>query len=46
MGIKHLNLTVTDVTAAREFLEKYFGLICSGTREMALQLCVIMMDLY
>ncbi|ANE86724.1 MULTISPECIES: VOC family protein [Bacillus] len=32
MGIKHLNLTVTDVTAAREFLEKYFGLICSGTR--------------
>lgn len=32
MGIKHLNLTVTDVTASREFLEKYFGLICSGTR--------------
>ncbi|WP_253265910.1 VOC family protein, partial [Bacillus thuringiensis] len=32
MGIKHLNLTVTDVTASREFLERYFGLICSGTR--------------
>lgn len=32
MGIKHLNLTVADVVAAREFLEKYFGLTCSGTR--------------
>ncbi|MBE5106276.1 VOC family protein [Bacillus thuringiensis] len=32
MKIKHLNLTVTDVVAAREFLETYFGLTCSGTR--------------
>ncbi|PGA34086.1 VOC family protein [Bacillus wiedmannii] len=32
MKIKHLNLTVSDVVAAREFLEKYFGLTCSGTR--------------
>ena len=26
MTINHLNLTVTDVGAARDFLEKYFGL--------------------
>jgi lactoylglutathione lyase len=26
MKLNHLNLTVTDVPAAREFLEKYFGL--------------------
>ncbi|HEK9102137.1 VOC family protein [Bacillus pfraonensis] len=32
MKINHLNLTVTDVPAAREFLEKYFGLTCRGTR--------------
>ena len=32
MKIKHLNLTVADVVAASEFLEKYFGLTCSGTR--------------
>lgn len=29
MKINHLNLTVTDVTAAKEFLETYFGLGCS-----------------
>lgn len=32
MKLNHLNLTVTDVNAAREFLEKYFGLECKGTR--------------
>ncbi|WP_194956674.1 VOC family protein, partial [Bacillus sp. EE-W1] len=32
MKIKHLNLTVSDVAATREFLEKYFGLTCSGAR--------------
>ena len=32
LKINHLNLTVTDVTAAREFLERYFGLTCGGTR--------------
>src|SRR5438105_11031436 len=26
MTLNHLNLTVTDVSSAREFLEKYFGL--------------------
>ena len=26
MKLNHLNLTVTDVKAARDFLEKYFGL--------------------
>lgn len=31
LKINHLNLTVTDVTVAREFLEKYFGLTCGGT---------------
>lgn len=30
MKINHLNLTVTDVTAAAEFLEKYFGLRNQG----------------
>ncbi|AJH73239.1 hypothetical protein DJ86_1348 [Bacillus cereus ATCC 4342] len=32
MKIKHLNLTVSDVAATREFLEKYFHLTCSGAR--------------
>ncbi len=32
MKLNHLNLTVTDVTAAREFLEKYFGLQTMTTR--------------
>lgn len=32
MKINHLNLTVTDVPAAREFLEAYFGLTCGGSR--------------
>lgn len=32
MKLNHLNLTVTDVTAAREFLEKYFDLKCLTTR--------------
>ncbi|AEI43372.1 VOC family protein [Paenibacillus mucilaginosus] len=32
MKLNHLNLTVTDVTAARGFLEKYFGLQTRHTR--------------
>lgn len=28
MKLNHLNLTVTDVVATRQFLEKYFGLHC------------------
>jgi len=32
MKLNHLNLTVTDVSAAREFLETYFGMKCEGTR--------------
>lgn len=30
MKLNHLNLTVTDVSAARQFLETYFGLIDRG----------------
>ena len=30
MKLNHLNLTVTDVPAARQFLEKYFGLTDGG----------------
>jgi lactoylglutathione lyase len=30
MDLNHLNLTVTDVRAASEFLEKYFGLKPQG----------------
>lgn len=30
MKLNHLNLTVTDVRAASEFLEKYFGLRITG----------------
>lgn len=32
MILNHLNLTVTDVSASREFLETYFGLKTVGTR--------------
>ncbi|WP_413376636.1 VOC family protein [Alkalihalobacillus sp. 1P02AB] len=32
MKLNHLNLTVTNVEAAREFLETYFGMTCEGTR--------------
>ncbi|MBD8499782.1 VOC family protein [Paenibacillus arenosi] len=32
MKVNHLNLTVTDVKAAREFLEKYFNLQTEHTR--------------
>jgi catechol 2,3-dioxygenase-like lactoylglutathione lyase family enzyme len=32
MKLNHLNLTVTDVGEAREFLERYFGLRCAVTR--------------
>lgn len=32
MKLNHLNLTVTDVSAAKEFLEKYFGLKGEATR--------------
>ena len=30
MNINHINLTVTDVPAAANFLEKYFGLVNHG----------------
>jgi lactoylglutathione lyase len=30
MRLNHLNLTVTDVLAARDFLERYFGLLSIG----------------
>ncbi len=30
MKVNHLNLTVTDVVAAREFMETYFGLRSMG----------------
>ncbi|MCH5584303.1 VOC family protein [Shimazuella sp. AN120528] len=32
MKLNHLNLTVTDVLAARKFLETYFGLTCTAAR--------------
>jgi len=32
MKLNHLNLTVTDVEAARAFLQKYFGLKSGGER--------------
>ncbi|HWO98769.1 MAG TPA: VOC family protein [Bacillus sp. (in: firmicutes)] len=32
MKLNHLNLTVIDVQATREFLETYFGLKCLGSR--------------
>ncbi|MBW7454176.1 VOC family protein [Paenibacillus sepulcri] len=32
MKIKHLNLTVTNVSTARTFLETYFGMTCGGSR--------------
>ncbi|MGC4378334.1 VOC family protein [Fictibacillus sp. Mic-4] len=32
MKLNHLNLTVTDVQATREFLEKYFGLTCKASQ--------------
>lgn len=32
MKLNHLNLTVTDVSAAQGFLENYFGLKCIGSR--------------
>ncbi|MDQ0883509.1 lactoylglutathione lyase [Peribacillus sp. V2I11] len=32
MKINHINLTVNDVTASREFLETYFGLTCAGSK--------------
>ena len=32
MRLNHLNLTVSDVSASREFLEKYFGMKCVGSR--------------
>ena len=33
MKLNHLNLTVTDVPAARKFLETYFNMVCNGTRK-------------
>ncbi|MCM3720046.1 VOC family protein [Fictibacillus phosphorivorans] len=41
MKLNHINLTVTDVSASREFLEKYFGLKCVGSRGKAF---AVMMD--
>ncbi|TDF97735.1 VOC family protein [Paenibacillus piri] len=35
MKLNHVNLTVTDVPAARQFLEKYFGLKSIDTSEDA-----------
>lgn len=32
MKLNHLNLTVSDVSATRNFLETYFGLTCVGSR--------------
>lgn len=32
MKLNHLNLTVNNVSAARNFLEKYFGLTCGASR--------------
>jgi len=32
MKLNHLNLTVNDVGAAREFLETYFNMKCVGSR--------------
>ncbi|MFD1458203.1 VOC family protein [Scopulibacillus daqui] len=32
MKVKHLNLTVTDVPAARDFLETYFGMTCKTSK--------------
>lgn len=32
MKLNHLNLTVTDVAAAKDFLQKYFGLRSAGER--------------
>ncbi|PKR85366.1 VOC family protein [Heyndrickxia camelliae] len=32
MKLNHLNLTVTDVSASRDFLEKYFDMKCVGSR--------------
>lgn len=32
MILKHLNLTVNDVDASRQFLETYFGMNCVGSR--------------
>ncbi|GGD88661.1 hypothetical protein [Paenibacillus nasutitermitis] len=33
MKLNHLNLTVTDVPAARRFLEIYFNMVCAGSRK-------------
>lgn len=33
MKLNHLNLTVTDVPAARKFLEDYFNMECAGSRK-------------
>jgi len=35
MKLNHLNLAVTDVPQAREFLETYFGLTTVGERNLA-----------
>jgi len=32
MQLKHLNLTVNDVEAPQEFLEKYFNMTCINSR--------------
>lgn len=32
MKLNHLNLTVNDVAASRDFLETYFGMMCVNSR--------------
>lgn len=41
MKLNHLNLTVTDVSATKGFLERYFGLTCARQRTDRL---VVMFD--
>jgi len=38
MRLKHIDLQVSDVDAAREFFEKFFGLRCSYQREKQIAL--------
>ena len=40
MILNHLNLTVTDVTAAKEFLQTYFGLKIGGERGQSFADCL------
>ena len=44
MKLNHLNLTVSDVSRAREFLEKYFGLTTLAERDYAGDAFAMMTD--